>query len=350
MSIGQLRDGRWYVQYTRDGRTKREYFGRGPEAAQAASARHDELGLRKWTSSKRTAGISFGELAQAYMNSGATRMQDSTIDRLIRRLNTSILPQIGHHPAAAITPEVMDAYVLHRRRGGCSGTTCHGECALVKTILRWGKRRHHLELNPLDDYDLPKISTVPNPPPTIDEITRVYRVAPSHIKRAIALLWFLGLRGAGSELLGLRWEAVDWQAQTIQVTSARKGGPVSRRIRLHPALLGLMRQWASEDDCPYIVHWRGKRCRDVRATWRWACDRAGVRRFRPYDCRHAFATQILSSGGDLKTVQTLIGHASPALTLATYAHATQTASDRAVSLIPDTGFEVLPESIAEKSR
>ena len=125
---------------------------------------------------------------------------------------------------------------------------------------------------------------------------------------------------------------------------------MSRRIRMHPTLAELMRQWAGEDDCPYIVHWRGKRCRDIRYTWRRSCDRAGVRRFRPYDCRHAFATQILTQGGDLRTVQTIIGHASPALTLATYSHATQSAADKAVGLIAGNGFEVVPEQAAEKSR
>ena len=346
MSVGRLPDGRWYVQRQVDGHTRREYFGRGEDAESRARARQDELGLRKWTPTRRHGGISFSVLAQLYMDAGAARMQDSTFTRLLMRLNASIVPQIGHHPAGAITPEVLDDYVLHRKRQGCSGTTCHGECAVIKTILRWGLRRHHIEFDQLTDYDLPKISTTPTPPPTLDEITRVFKVAPNHIRRAIGMLWFLGLRGAGGELLALRWESVDWATQTIQIASARKGGPVSRRIRLHPVLLELMRQWASEDDCAYIVHWRGKRCRDIRYTWRRSCDRAGVRRFRPYDCRHAWATAI-ATGGDIKTLQTLIGHASPALTLALYAHAVPAAADAAIGLIPGNGFEQLPTQVAE---
>jgi hypothetical protein len=42
-------------------------------------------------------------------------------------------------------------------------------------------------------------------------------------------------------------------------------------------------------------------------------------------------------------VQTLIGHATPALTWQTYTHATKSAAEAAVGLISGTGFEVLPD-------
>ncbi|WP_417118871.1 tyrosine-type recombinase/integrase [Olsenella phocaeensis] len=40
-----------------------------------------------------------------------------------------------------------------------------------------------------------------------------------------------------------------------------------------------------------------------------------------HELRHTQATQLLSNGVDVKTVQTRLGHASPSITLGWYAHA-----------------------------
>lgn len=47
MSVHQLKDGRWIVQYYRDYKPKREYFGRGDEAKQEALKRSDVLSLTR---------------------------------------------------------------------------------------------------------------------------------------------------------------------------------------------------------------------------------------------------------------------------------------------------------------
>ena len=47
MSVHQLKDGRWIIQYHKDYKLKREYFGRGDEAKQKAITRNEEVGLNK---------------------------------------------------------------------------------------------------------------------------------------------------------------------------------------------------------------------------------------------------------------------------------------------------------------
>ena len=48
---------------------------------------------------------------------------------------------------------------------------------------------------------------------------------------------------------------------------------------------------------------------------------AGLRRIRLHDCRHTAATLMLAAGTPVKVVQELLGHSSPTITMAIYAHA-----------------------------
>jgi integrase/recombinase XerD len=47
---------------------------------------------------------------------------------------------------------------------------------------------------------------------------------------------------------------------------------------------------------------------------RYLAERAGVTAFSPHDCRRSLAGDLLDAGVDLATVQTMLGHASPATT------------------------------------
>ena len=68
MAVTQLPDGRWICYYRVQGKLKKEYFGRGPEAEAEARKRHDELNLKPRRPAVRHIGPTFGDLAKAYTN------------------------------------------------------------------------------------------------------------------------------------------------------------------------------------------------------------------------------------------------------------------------------------------
>lgn len=53
-----------------------------------------------------------------------------------------------------------------------------------------------------------------------------------------------------------------------------------------------------------------------------AIESIGMSELRFHDLRHTFSVNSLQAGGDIKTIQENLGHATAAFTLATYAHAT----------------------------
>jgi integrase len=70
-------------------------------------------------------------------------------------------------------------------------------------------------------------------------------------------------------------------------------------------------------------------------------DAAGLAKVRLHDLRHSYASLLLQSGADLKTVSTALGHSSVAITADTYAHVSpvmlQSAADRLNDLIEKRG-------------
>ena len=54
-------------------------------------------------------------------------------------------------------------------------------------------------------------------------------------------------------------------------------------------------------------------------TWQRIRRDAGVK-YRLHDLRHAHATTLIEAGTHIKTVQNRLGHSSPSLTMAVYAH------------------------------
>lgn len=52
---------------------------------------------------------------------------------------------------------------------------------------------------------------------------------------------------------------------------------------------------------------------------------------RPHDLRHTAATMAISNGADIKSVQTMLGHATAAFTMDVYAHASEKMMDDTAS-------------------
>jgi integrase len=99
--------------------------------------------------------------------------------------------------------------------------------------------------------------------------------------------------------------------------------------------------FAGRDGRP--VQWRSLGLSFVRAQ-----DRAGVRRVRFHDMRHAFATLLLSAGEELAVISKMLGHADYATTVDVYSHLSAERSKVAAARIDGLlKRQLLAEAIGE---
>jgi integrase len=329
MSVHQLKDGRWFVFYHKgfnpaEPNRTREYFGRGPEAEVAAHARNRALGLGLQHTHTDTEPL-FAQLAADYLEAHGIDMAPTSRSDTAYKLDGNILPAMGHLAGSKILPHILDSYVAARAALGRKKTSIHRELSIIRSIIRWAVSRRKIAANPMEGFRMPKRDDAVISPPSAAELSALYQAAAPHLRKALLLSFYTGMRPGASELLALRWEHIDLVNLSIFVESAKKGGMRARVVPVAPELAAALHKWMQADQkmgqLQWVVHYRGKRIGSLKTSWGQAKKRAGItRRMRMYDLRHMAATEMLAGGADLKSVSEILGHASPELTLTTYQH------------------------------
>ena len=243
----------------------------------------------------------------------------------------------------SITRKDIAHVVAATQRQGVKQTSVKLRMSIFYGVLRWAKKRGFIDNLP----DLPEVEAG-HPehfvPPTKEEIGRIYEVAPENIKRMIVLGAKLGVRVGPSELLKLKWDYVDWDRSVLRVEAALKNkNEPWREVPIKKSLLPLFRSWWAHDQLKgieYIISHNGRKVKgDMSYSWRKALKDAGItRRIRPYDLRHAFATEALAAGADVGTVARLMGHADATMVLKHYQHVMNAQKIAAVEALPDIEY------------
>lgn len=228
---------------------------------------------------------------------------------------------VGPRALSGLTVADMRAWMARERAGGLSGRSLARRLSAVKTFFRW--------LNDAEGIDAPAVIAVrgpklqpllPRPVSAADARRLVVErpdPAPDWIaKRDIAVLSLLygsGLRV--SEALALRRSDMPLR-DALSVRG--KGGKV-RRVPVLPVSREAAAAYLAAlpmDLRPDEALFRGQRGRPLGAR---AVQKA-VERMRlalglpasvtPHALRHSFATHLLAAGGNLRTIQELLGHAA----------------------------------------
>jgi len=146
-----------------------------------------------------------------------------------------------------------------------------------------------------------------------EEVARIL-TAPEHLKsRALLMtIYAAGLRR--SEVARLRVTDIDSERMTITIHQGK--GQKDRVVMLSPVLLDTLRQyWRKQKPKEWLFPGRTSNQpisgNDIFMVFQHAVRRAGItKKVCPHSLRHSFATHLLESGTDLRTIQMLLGHRS----------------------------------------
>jgi integrase/recombinase XerC len=234
--------------------------------------------------------------------------------------------QAHGRPADLSLLERLDAadirgFLAARRRDGLGNASAARELSAVRGFVGWLRRRHGATIAALDAVEAPRVRRGLPRPLAPDEVVRLaeatgdLRDVPWVAARDTALL--LLLYGAGlriGEALALDANVLPLP-ETLAITG--KGGRMRAVV-----LLPIVR--AAVDSYVALSPWRGApgplfrgvrggrlQADVVRAAMRSARAALGLpASATPHALRHSFASHLLARGGDLRTIQELLGHAS----------------------------------------
>jgi integrase/recombinase XerC len=222
---------------------------------------------------------------------------------------------------AKLTPADIRAFITHRRSDGLSPRSVKRVVSSVRGFFRYLAREEIVDNPAAKSIRTPRVGrTLPRPLSEVDAARTLAEAGENDVAwiaaRDVALLTLL--YGAGlriSEALSLKQGDVPLGDSLVITGKGRK----ERVVPLLPVIRDVIAVYAKELPFKGVANdalFRSRRgkamsAREAQALMQNLRSRLGLSdRATPHALRHSFATHILGHGGDLRSVQELLGHAS----------------------------------------
>jgi integrase len=350
-TIRERKDGRWEARY---------YVGYDPvtgKPIRKSIMGHTQQEVRKKLNAI-TAAIDNGEYKEPsklttedwfkiWIKEYTLNLKPLTLKSYNTQINNHIIPNLGRVKLSALAPHHIQKFYnkLHETYSAKTIKNIHG---VMHKGLKQAMDLGYIRNNPADTCKLPKVVKTQITPMDKDVIPAFLETIKGHqFEKVYIVDLFTGLRQ--SEIIGLTWDCVDFEAGTINVYrqyqklnggcqwGTLKNGK-TRLIKPAQFVMDILRAekikqaenrlragsaWDNPESFiftnPLGTHIKHE---TLSKNYKKVVTEMGLPDLRFHDLRHSFAVASLQAGDDIKTVQENLGHHSASFTMDTYAHVT----------------------------
>ncbi len=275
---------------------------------------------------------------------GYRTMLDGRVNRYFTELDITV---------GEVTPQhLQDFYQTIFDEGHTPNTVIHYH-AVLRKALQNAVKKDILNTNPADKVDRPKKNVYQAQFYSAEEIMTLFdAVSDDPLEICVKLAAYYGLRR--SEVLGLKWDAINLEQKTISIRHKviedevdGKFVPVGEDVlktkssfRTLPLLPSVEKLLLAEKEKQEMYRRLFKRsyCREyldyicldqtgklmrpnyVTEHFSWLLEKFGLKKIRFHDLRHSCASLLLASGISMKQIQIWLGHSTFSTTADIYSH------------------------------
>lgn len=261
----------------------------------------------------------------------------NTLEAYSRDLNAYVafLEGEGIVSLADTTTLTVMAFMRLLQKKGLSMRSITRALVALRGLYRYLSQEGYLEVNPLEDMELPKLSSTLPHVLTVQDVERLLAQPGAEGFRGVRdgamleLLYATGMRV--SELVDLPTSGLNLEVGFVTVRG--KGGkericPIGEvameRVRIYLAQVRGTVLKGRESPYLFLNSRGGKLSRQ--GLWKilkqYAMLAGITKRITPHTLRHSFATHLLERGADLRFIQAMLGHADISTTQI-YTHVNQ---------------------------
>jgi integrase len=341
---------RWMARWVdHDGNERTKAFARKAEAQHHVAEITTRLTSGTYSDPRRGA-VAFSEVAEPWFDS-KSGLKPKTCAGYRSLLDVLVLPRWMDTPLRDITHAAVQAWVhtlatdptARQRKASTSGNSDHAEglsasrviqaYQVLDQVLRYAVRARYISFNPAEDVQLPRINTLEKTALTHEQVRQLADTA-GGLKTMVYVLAYGGLRYG--EFAALRCGDVDTSRRRVvvsrSVTAVAKLGLVETDTKTHQRRAIPLPEFVWD---LVLAHIKDRPRSDLlfahedggwlRRDWfalrlDRACKSAGLTGVTPHILRHTAGSLALASGASIVTVQKLLGHESPVMTMKVYAH------------------------------
>jgi integrase len=293
-------------------------------------------------SKKRT----FQDLADDYKANVSVKKRSYCTEKYNIDILAKAFGTLRLHKICKGTVEAIQTFVLEERMA--KEPTANRYVAMFKNMMTRAYENKWINRAVLDDVRLAKNYSEVTPdvtPLTPEECTNLIRRSPQHIRLALVIGIYTGLRR--KDILKMKWSDVNFGTGIISVHVSKTANTASEL--LHVQMSDTLRIFleTAEQISEYVVCKQdGTQFKTIKESWDKARKAIGKPKLRLPDLRHTFASLLVMNGTDIYVISKMLGHSSVEMSKR-YAHLMPTHHSMEAKKL-DTIVSISPNDIDDR--